>query len=88
MSETKCDECGTVLTELNVWPFCGGNPEKHAPVTHFGDDPIDDYIDGNLGPQDIHITTRGQRRAIMSKNGIEYKDVTRKTRGKRLYFFT
>ena len=84
---TKCDECGAELTELNVWPFCRGDAKKHAKVTHFGDDPIEGYIDTNLGPQDIEITTRGQRRAIMAKNGLEYKDVTKKTRGKRLYFF-
>ena len=88
MSVTKCDECGAELTDLNLWPFCGGNPKAHARVTHFGDDPIEGYLDTNLGPQDIEITTRGQRRAIMSKNGIEYKDVSRKTRGRRLYFFT
>lgn len=88
MHGTLCDECGTTLTDLNVWPFCGGNPKKHAPVSHFGDDPIEGYVDDNLQHDPVEITTRGQRRAIMAKNGIEYKDVSRKTRGKRLYFFT
>jgi hypothetical protein len=73
---------------VNIWPFCRGDATKHAKVSHFGDDPIEGYVDGNLGPQDIEITTRGQRRQIMRQNHIEYKDVTRKTRGKRLYFFT
>lgn len=85
---SKCDECGTVLTEMNIWPFCRGDASKHVRVEHFGDDSIEGYIDTNLGPQDVEITTRGQRRAIMRKNGLEYKDVTRKKRGARLYFFT
>ena len=88
MQVTKCDECGTELTALNVWPFCKGDASKHAPITHFGDDPIDDYVDENLQHDPVLITTRGQRRAIMSKLGLEYKDVSKKTRGKRLYFFT
>lgn len=87
MIETKCDECGAVLNAINLWPFCGGDPAKHARVAHFGEDPLEGYIDGNLQHDPVEITTRGQRRAIMSKNGIEYKDVSRKTRGKRLYFF-
>jgi len=85
-NSTRCDECGTELTALNLWPFCGGEPKKHALVTHFGDDPIEGYVDGNLGPQDIEITTRGQRRSLMAKLGVEYKDVSRKKRGARLYF--
>jgi hypothetical protein len=73
---------------MNIWPFCRGDASKHVRVEHFGDDSIEGYIDTNLGPQDVEITTRGQRRKIMSQNGLEYKDVSRKTRGKRLYFFT
>ena len=88
MQATKCDECGTTLTAPNLWPFCGGDPKKHARVEHFGDAPLEGYVDTNLGPKDIEITTRGQRRQIMRENGLEYKDVSRKTRGKRLYFFT
>lgn len=88
MNVTICDECGAELSALNVWPFCKGDPSKHVSVTHFSDDPIDDYIDENLQHDPVHITTRGQRRAIMSKLGIEYRDVSKKKRGARLYFFT
>lgn len=84
---TKCDECGAELSEINLWPFCGGDPTKHAKVTMFGEDPIEGYVDDNLQHDPVEITTRAQRRKIMSKNGLEYRDVSRKKRGKTLYFF-
>jgi hypothetical protein len=84
MNSTKCDECGHEIA-IGEFPFCRGSVSDHGPWLG-ADEPIEGYLDTNLGPQDIEITTRGQRRAIMAKNGLEYKDVTKKTRGKRLYF--
>lgn len=75
-----CDKCGAEL-QIGEWPFCKGDPSAHAPMTHFGDEPLTPYIDHNLGPEPIEIRTRGERRAIMSRNHLDYHDVSRKKRG-------
>jgi hypothetical protein len=68
-----CDKCGKTL-EVGCWPWC-----PHEPALHFGEDPMRPYYDGEL---DAHITTRAERRSIMRAKGLEYKDVSKKLRGK------
>ena len=79
----KCDSCGAEL-RIGEWPFCGGDPAKHEPAIGFGDKPIEPYMDEHLGPEPVEITSRGQRRAIMSRAHLDYHDVSRSKRG-RIY---
>lgn len=76
--DALCDKCGS---EINVgdWPFC-----PHGPAGRFGDDPIEPYWDENITQGGAMITTRGERRAIMSRAHLDYLDVSKKKRG-RLY---
>ena len=71
----NCDKCGAEIS-IGEWPFC-----PHGMMTHFGDEPLTPYIDHNLGPEPIEIRTRGERRAIMARNHLEYSDVSSKKRG-------
>jgi hypothetical protein len=68
-----CDKCGKAL-EVGCWPWC-----PHESAQHFGEDPMRPYYDAEL---DAHITTRSERRSIMRAKGLEYKDVSKKLRGK------
>ncbi len=77
----KCDRCGAEL-RVGDWPFC-----PHGPAGRFGDDPIEGYWDEHLAPDPVYITTRGERRRLMSKNHLDYLDVSSKKRGGKLYFF-
>ena len=74
----RCDICGAEL-RIGEWPFC-----PHGDARYFGEEPLEPYIDHNLGPEPVEIRTRGERRAIMSRNHLEYNDVSKKLRG-RLY---
>ena len=73
-----CDKCGAEL-RIGEWPWC-----PHGDARYFGEEPLEPYIDHNLGPEPIEIRTRGERRAIMSRNHLDYHDVSKKLRG-RLY---
>jgi hypothetical protein len=53
-------------------------------MTHFGDEPLTPYIDENLCSEPVEIRTRGERRRLMSKNHLDYADVSHKKRG-RIY---
>jgi len=77
-SPMKCDQCNR---DVNVgdWPFC-----PHGSARNFGEQPLEPYIDHNLGTEPVEITSRGQRRAIMARQHFEYHDVSRKKRG-RIY---
>lgn len=79
---TFCGDCGDAI-HVGDWPFCGGVKGKHVHMDRFGDDPIEGYIDDNLQHDPVEITTRGQRRALMSKLGIEYRP---KKKRKALFF--
>ena len=81
--EWYCDKCGAEL-KVGEWPFCNGDPAAHILATNFGEQPLEPYIDHNLGPEPVEITTRSQRRAIMARQHFEYHDVSRKKRG-RIY---
>lgn len=61
-----CDACGAERT-VGDWPTC---PHEKG---HFGEDPLEPYDDDNLDANPVHITTRAQRRAIMNKNHMEYR---------------
>ena len=71
-----CGKCGA-LVRVGDWPFC-----PHGEATHFGDDPIEPYVDEHLAPEPVEITTRAQRRRIMSRNSLDYLDVSGKKRGR------
>ena len=43
-------------------------------------------FDEHISPEGAYITTRGERRRLMSKGNLDYLDVSKKKRG-RLYFF-
>jgi len=71
-----CEKCGADL-HVGEWPWC---PHEQAP--HFGEEPMESYVDENIAPDPVEITTRGQRRAIMRESNLEYKDVSSKKRGR------
>ena len=81
---STCSECGGQL-EIGDWPFCNGDPSNHVQMTHFGEEPLTPYMDEHLGPEPIEIRTRGERRRIMSRNHLDYLDVSDKRRGARIY---
>jgi hypothetical protein len=61
-----CEKCGATL-EIGSFPFCkGGHSRGFMRVN--GDEC--DYIDHNLGPEPIRITSWSQRRAIMAAKGL------------------
>jgi hypothetical protein len=64
-----CDVCGQER-QHGDWPDCRKSG-SHTPGT-FGEEPIESYVDKNLAPEDITITTRAERRKIMAKNNLEY----------------
>ena len=70
----KCDSCGAEL-KIGEWPWC-----PHGDARHFGEDPIEPYIDENLGHEPVEITSRAQRRKIMYERNLEYVTL-KKTRG-------
>jgi hypothetical protein len=75
----KCDDCGLEI-QIGDWPFC-----PHGPMTHFGDEPLTPYVDEMIASEPVEIRTRGERRRLMSRNHLEYADVSSKKRGARLY---
>ena len=70
--------------EHGITPWWDCDPCRNS--ASFGEEPISPYWDENLGPEPIHITTRSERRQIMSRNNLEYHDVSKKRRG-RIYSF-
>lgn len=77
-----CDKCGAEL-QIGAWPWC-----PHGDARGFGDAPLEPYFDEHISPSGEYITSRGQRRALMSKAHLDYNDVdpSKKKRG-RLYLF-
>ena len=71
-----CDKCGAELM-VGQWPWC-----PHEDARNFGEAPLEPYMDEHLGPEPVEITTRAQRRAIMSQAHLDYLDVSGKKRGK------
>lgn len=71
-----CDKCGTEL-RVGQWPWC-----PHEDARNFGEDPLEPYWDEHLGPEPVHVTTRAERRRVMAGRDLEYKDVSRKRRGR------
>ena len=84
MADELCELCGDII-HIGDWPYCHGAKGQHVPALPFGDEPIEGYVDDNLQHDPVEITTRGQRRAIMAKLGIEYRN---KKKPKPLYFLT
>jgi len=72
-----------VKCEHGITPWWDCDPCRGSAT--FGEDPIEPYVDENLGHEPVLIRTRGERRRIMSKNHLDYLDVSGKKRGKRIY---
>lgn len=66
MEVLKCVDCGGIRRPGD-WPQC-----PHVPG-HFGDDPIEPYFDEHITTEGAWITSRGQRRAIMNQNQLEFR---------------
>jgi len=62
-----CVECGN-QRRVRDWPQC-----PHEPVHNFGEEPLEPYFDEHISESGEWITTRGQRRAIMNRNHLEYR---------------
>lgn len=75
-----CEKCGKELA-VGQWPWC-----PHADARQFGEEPIQPYWDEHVCPEGAHITTRAERRRIMSQNNLEYLDVSKAKRGKVFVF--
>jgi len=73
-----CDKCGVTL-KVGDWPFCDGDPTKHVCAIGFGEQPLTRYYDHEL---EAEVSTRGERRSLMGKKGLDYADVSKKRRGK------
>jgi hypothetical protein len=90
----KCEQCGADV-RIGAWPWC-----PHEDASSFGDPPMESYVDEHVAPggRDVGhdsegnpyyghlITTRGERRRLMSRNHSDYHDVSGKKRG-RVYLF-
>lgn len=68
--------------EHGITPWWDCDPCRGSAT--FGDDPIQPYFDENICKGGAMITTRGERRAIMAREHLDYHDVSKKKRG-RLY---
>lgn len=80
--------------EHGITPWWDCDPCRGSAT--FGDEPTQPYVDEHIAPggTDVgydsegnryyghRITTRGERRRIMSKHHLDYEDVSRKKRGK------
>lgn len=65
---TLCPKCGEELI-VGQFPFCPHGFVKDVAV--IGDEV--DYVDHNLGPEPVRITSMAQRAAIMKERGlVEY----------------
>ena len=78
---TKCDKCGEEY-EIGAWPWCPHEQSRYRV------DAFEGYWDENLGSDPIWITSAAQRRKIMDREGLEYKDKFREARkgGGGLFF--
>jgi hypothetical protein len=59
-----CEKCGETL-QIGSFPFC----PHGTGITRVAGDECD-YIDHNLGPEPIRITSWSQRRALMAARGL------------------
>lgn len=64
-----CHKCGHVFV-VGDFPFCTPTSGHRGGTTRINGDECD-YIDHNLGPEPIRITSWSQRRAIMAARGLE-----------------
>lgn len=76
-----CDGCG-VVRYCGDWPNC-----PHGDGRSFGEEPLEPYFDENITESGEYITTRGQRRAIMNREHLEFrKKRTDLLTGRRVHF--
>jgi len=73
-----CTECGE---EGHPW-------WDHGPVSSFGEEPMEPYVDWNITPatEGVEFTTRGQRRKFMDQHDFEYNKKKERPYGEALYF--
>jgi len=81
MSTVRCDSCGGEYG-LGEWPWC---PHGTA-GTNWADAPIEPYFDEHISTEGEWITSRGQRRALMAKNGLDYKHKKQPRPGSTIFF--
>lgn len=83
MAQTDmCEKCGKIVT-IGDFPFC---PHENAQGLTLGEEPLEPYVDYNLGPEPVTITTRGQRRKLMAEQGLEFKRKKEPKLGRVMYF--
>ena len=66
--------------EHGITPWWDCDPCRGS--ASFGEAPLEPYMDEHLGPEPVEITTRAQRRRIMSQAHLDYLDVSKKIRGR------
>ena len=76
----RCEDCGAEV-QIGEWPWC-----PHGDALGFGEEPMEPYFDEHVSPEGQKFTTRAERRRFMYRNNLEYKDVSKKRRGK-IYVF-
>jgi hypothetical protein len=76
---SKCEKCNQEVS-IGDWPWC-----PHGSAANFGEESIEPYWDEMLLPDPVYITSRAQRRAIMSRNGIEYRKKHESPPGSRVF---
>jgi hypothetical protein len=64
MSMCKCDKCGEEFS-IGDWPYC-----PHQPTTHFGENPMEPYIDDQIGPDPVEFRTIGEKVRYMDAHGL------------------
>ncbi len=74
-----CDTCSKEYA-VGEWPYC-----PHG-IGTYGDDPIEPYFAEHISPTGEWITSRGQRRAIMAKRGLDIKKPREDYAAHRVYF--
>jgi hypothetical protein len=81
----RCERCGAEIL-IGMFPFCRGNASDHG-KWYGAEEPLSPYWDEHISPEGAEIRTRGERRRLMDRNGLDYHDVSKKKRG-RVYVFT
>jgi hypothetical protein len=71
MNTTTCDECGEEYG-IGDWPLCKSkaNPMGHTPPLEYF--PFKPFVDVNMAPYPIEITSRGQLWREMKKHKVDF----------------
>ena len=63
----SCEECGVEL-RVGLWPWC---PHEES---RFRVDAFEPYFDTDLTADGVWISSAAQRRKIMDRDGLDYKE--------------